>query len=93
MSKARFTQDQIKTILSESDAGRTAEELARRHGISTSTLYRWRAQFVKKPQADDGERLRVLEAEHRRLKKQFAELSLDYATLRAALVEDVMGDS
>ena len=38
------------------------------------------------------ERLYLLEAENRRLKKEFAELTLDYATLRAALIRDVMGD-
>jgi putative transposase len=92
MSKARFTRNQIKTIVSELDAGRTAEALSLRHGISTSTLYRWRAQCAKKAQPDDGERLRILEVEHRRLKKRLAELTLDYAALRAALVGDVMGD-
>ena len=57
-----------------------------------STLYRWREKFVYEQQPDDKERLRSLEDEHRRLKRQFAELTLDYATLRAALIRDVRGD-
>jgi hypothetical protein len=41
---------------------------------------------------DSRERLRALEIEHRRLRQRFAELTLDYATLRAALMKDVIGD-
>lgn len=92
MLKPRFTQDQIRAIVSELVAGQMAGEISRRYGISISTLYRWRAKVVGERQSDDKERLRSLEDEHRRLKKQFAELTLDYATLRAALIRDVRGD-
>lgn len=92
MSKLRFTRDQIRTMMSELDAGRIAGEVSRRYGISRSTLYRWRAKLVNERRLDDRERLRSLEDEHRRLKRQFAELTLDYATLRAALIRDVRGD-
>jgi putative transposase len=79
-------------MLSELDAGHTPREVSRRYGISKSTLYRWRVKFAKARHLDEKERLRSLENEHRRLKKQFAELTLDYATLRAALIRDVRGD-
>jgi putative transposase len=92
MPKPRFTRDQIKAMVSELEAGQMAGEISRRYGISISTLYRWRAKFTDAQQPDDKERLRSLEDEHRRLKKQFAELTLDYATLRAALIRDVRGD-
>lgn len=92
MSKLRFTQDQVKTIVSELNAGQTPGQVARRYGVSVSTLYRWRTKFVTGQLAGDKEKLRSLEGEHRRLKQQLAELSLDYATLRAALIRDVRGD-
>ena len=92
MPKVRFTQDQIKAMVSELDAGQVAGEVSRRYRVSISTLYRWRAKFADERQPDEKERLRSLEDEHRRLKKQFAELTLDYATLRAALIRDVRGD-
>lgn len=92
MSKLRLSPNQIKAALSELAAGRTVLEVSREHGVSPKTLYRYRAQFTNGQHLDEKERLRLLEAEHRRLKKQFAELTLDYATLRAALVGDVMGD-
>ena len=96
MPKSHFTRDQIEAIVSEIEAGHMAGEVSRRHGISISTLYRWRAKFAavdrNAQQPDEKEQLRSLEDEHRRLKKQFAELTLDYASLRAALIRDVMGD-
>lgn len=92
MPKSRFTRDQIKVMVSELDAGHRAGEVSRRYGVSISTLYRWRVRFASEQQTNEKERLRSLEDEHRRLKKQFAELTLDYATLRAALIRDVRGD-
>ena len=92
MPKARFTQNQIKAIVSELDAGQVAGEVSRRHGISLRTLYRWRAKFGDERPPDEKARLRSLEDEHQRLKRRFAELTLDYATLRAALIRDVRGD-
>jgi len=93
MPKLRFTHDQITAIVLELRDGRAAREVSRRYGVSLSTLYRWRSKFtnVRQPTDDKG-RLRSLEDENRRLKRQFAELTLDYATLRAALIRDVRGD-
>ena len=93
MSKLRFTQDQRAAIVSELNAGELAAELSHRYGVSISTLYRWRTKCAKNQQpAVDSRRLRSLEDENQRLKRQFAELTLDYATLRSALIRDVRGD-
>jgi len=93
MSKLRFTQDQRAAIVSELNAGEIAAKLSHRYGVSISTLYRWRARCVNGRQTDNhSDRLRLLEDENRQLKRQFAELTLDYATLRAALIRDVRGD-
>lgn len=93
MSRLRFTQNQIAAIVSELNTGKMVAELSRRYGVSISTLYRWRLKCASKQQpAADSQRLRSLEDENRRLKRQFAELTLDYATLRAALIRDVRGD-
>ena len=92
MQRLRFTQDQKVTILLELAGGRPAREISHRYGVTIRTLYRWRAKCAHQRQAEEQERLRVLEAEHRRLKQQYAELTLDYATLRAALIRDVQGD-
>ena len=96
MPKSHFTRDEIGAIVSGLDAGQVVREVSRRYGISISTLYRWRAKFaavdMNAQRPDEKEQLRSLEDEHRQLKRQFAELTLDYATLRAALIRDVRGD-
>ena len=91
MSKLRLSQNQIKAALSELAAGRTVREVSREYGISPNTLYRWRAKLSNGQQPDVKDRLYLLEAENRRLKREFAELTLDYATLRAALIRDAGG--
>mgnify|MGYP002400730868 CR=1 FL=1 len=91
MARLTYTKGQMKVALSKLDAGRSVRDVSREHGISSRTLYRWRARLTT-GQRPTNEKLRSLEAEHRRLLKQFAELALDYSTLRAALIKDVKGD-
>jgi putative transposase len=79
--KARFTEEQIIGILKEHDAGAKAEDLCRRHGISGTTFYKWKAKFGGM-EASDAKRLRALEDENRRLKKLLAEQMLDNAALK-----------
>jgi len=91
MAKSRFTRDDIRAAMLELDAGRLVKDVSRQHGVSKQTLYRWRAKFVEKEQPVR-DRLRSLEVENRQLKNQVAELSLDYQTLRAALIADVKSE-
>lgn len=88
MAKSQFTQDQIMAVVLEINAEHTPKDLARKYGISRSTLYRWRARLAdrRKPLSDH---LRSLEIENSQLKSKIAELSLDYASLRIALVRDL----
>jgi putative transposase len=61
--------------------GAKAEDLCRRHGISGTTFYKWKAKFGGM-EASDAKRLRALEDENRRLKKLLAEQMLDNAALK-----------
>lgn len=88
MAKSRFNNDQILAAVMEVNSERPMKDVARKYGISTTTLYRWRAKLADKKNPS-GDRLRSLEIENRRLKSKFAELALDYTSLRAALVKDV----
>lgn len=93
MAKCTLTREQKQKVLLQLSAGCRARDISREHGISVRTLYRWRANVMRGEQrVDSRERLRVLEIEHRRLRQRFAELTLDYTTLRAALMKDVIGD-
>lgn len=50
--KKSFTEEQIVGILSEANAGTTAIEVYRRHGISEGTSYRWKAKYGGMPASD-----------------------------------------
>jgi putative transposase len=92
MAKARFAHDQFMAVVLEIASGRSVTDVSRKYGISKSTIYRWKTKM-----ADDkslaSERVRLLEIENRRLKNKFAELVLDYTSLRAALVKEVGRES
>ena len=85
MKKKRFTEEQIIGVLHEATAGATIRELCRRHGITETTFYRWRAKYGGL-QVSGAKRLKGLEEENRRLKKLVADLALDNAMLK-----DVVG--
>jgi putative transposase len=84
MKRSRFTDDQIIGILKEHEAGLSAADLCRRHGISDATFYKWRAKYGGMD-VSDAKRLKALQEENAKLKKLLAESMLDVATLRELL--------
>jgi putative transposase len=85
MRKSRFTEEQKIAVVQQAAAGAKINELCRKHGITETTFYRWRAKYDGL-QVSDAKRYRVLEDENRRLKKLVADRSLDNAMLK-----DVVG--
>ncbi|HWU48346.1 MAG TPA: transposase, partial [Asticcacaulis sp.] len=45
MRKSRFTEQQIISMIKEHDAGVSAADLCRRHGLSEATFYKYKAKF------------------------------------------------
>jgi putative transposase len=84
MKRSRFADDQIIGILKEHEAGLSAAELCRKHGISDATFYKWRAKYGGMD-VSDAKRLKALQEENAKLKKLLAESMLDVATLRELL--------
>jgi putative transposase len=84
MKGSRFSEEQIIGVLREHEVGAKAEEVCRRHGISSATLYKWKAKFGGM-EASEAKRLKGLEDENRRLKKLLAEAMLDNAALKDLL--------
>ena len=82
--KRRFSEEQIIGILREQEAGAAAKEIARRHGISEQSFYRWKAKYGGM-EVSDARRLRDLEAENGKLKRLLAEAHLDNAALKDVL--------
>lgn len=81
MKKKRFTEEKIIGILKEHEAGATAAVLARCHGVSEQSIYRWKAKFGGL-EVSDAKRLRALESENAKLKRLLADSLLDNAALK-----------
>jgi putative transposase len=81
MKKSRFTETQIVTILNEADAGITVQDVCRKHGISPATYYKWKSKYGGLS-ASELKRIKELELENSRLKKMYADLSLENDALK-----------
>jgi len=84
MKRSRFSEEQIIGILKEHQAGLSAKDLCRKHGISDATFYKWRSRYGGM-EVSDARRLKTLESENAKLKKMLAEQMLDVATLKEML--------
>jgi putative transposase len=84
MKRSRFSEEQIIGILKEHQAGLSAAQLCRKHGVSEPTFYKWRSKYGGL-EVSEAKRLRVLEEENARLKKLLAESMMDVSTLREML--------
>jgi putative transposase len=82
--KKRFTEEQIHSILKESEAGISSLELCRKYGISKNTFYNWRAKYSGM-EISDLKKMKILEDENGKLKKIVAEQVLDIQALKLVL--------
>ena len=81
MKTSRFSETQILKILKQQEAGVKTADICREHGISQATFYGWKAKYSGM-EASDIQRLRELETENARLKRMFADLSLEHQILK-----------
>ena len=81
MKKSRFTESQIVAIMQEADAGMPVNEIWRKHGISSATHYKWKAKYGGLD-VSELRRAKELETENAKLKRMFAELSLENHALK-----------
>lgn len=80
MRKSDFNESQRMAILAKQDAGQSVESICREHQISPATFYKWKKDLAIE-QDEDKRRLKQLEQENAKLKKMYAELSLDHEIL------------
>ena len=86
MRGSRFSEEQIVAILREYEAGTSALELTRRHGISRNTLYNWKKKYDGL-QVSEARRMKQLEDKNRRLKKIVADQQLEITAIKDALTK------
>ena len=81
MKKSQFTETQIVSILGEADAGVKVQDLCRKHGISPATYYKWKSKYGGLS-VSELKRMKELEAENAKLKRMYADLSLENEALK-----------
>ena len=86
MRKNRFKETQIIRILKEVEGGRMVKEVCRDYGISDATYYNWKSKYGGM-EASDMRKLKELEDENRRLKRLYANLSLEHDALKDVIAK------
>ena len=86
MKRKRFSEEQIIAILREHEAGVPTADLCRKHGMSSASLYGWKAKYGGMD-VSDAQKLRGLEAENAKLKRLLAESMIDNAGLKDLLAK------
>lgn len=84
MKKIKHSEAEIISILKKQEQGRKVSEICREHGISDATFYNWKSRYGGLD-LNELKRLKDLEYENSRLKKMFANLSLEHEALKDVL--------
>jgi len=75
MKMTRYSEPQILAILRQAEGGVPVSELCREHGMSNASFYKWRSKYGGMD-ASMISQMKALEDENRRLKKMYAEMSM-----------------
>ena len=84
MKMTRYSEPQILTILRQAEGGVPVSELCREHGMSNASFYKWRSKYGGMD-ASMISQMKALADENRRLKKMYAEMSMQAELLKEAL--------
>ena len=84
MKTSRFSDAQIMGILAQAESGVPVTELCRDHGMSSASFYKWRAKYGGMD-ASMVSQMKSMDDENKRLKKMYAELSMQNDLLKEAL--------
>lgn len=84
MKMTRYSEPQILAILRQAEGGVPIAELCREHGMSNASFYKWRAKYGGMD-ASMVSQMKAMEEENRRLKRMYADLSMQNDLLKEAL--------
>ena len=83
MKTARFSDAQIMGILRQAESGVSVSELCREHGMSSASFYKWRSKYGGMDASMVSE-MKAMADENRRLKRMYAEMSMQNDLLKEA---------
>ena len=81
MKKSKFKESKIISILKQQQAGLAVSDICREHGISQATFFNWKSKYGGM-NVSNLKRMKELEEENARLKKMFADISLQKEALK-----------
>jgi putative transposase len=81
MKKIKFSESQILSVLKEQELGMKVSDICRKHGISDATFYNWKGKYSGMS-VSELKRLKELEYENARLKRMYADISLENEALK-----------
>jgi len=81
MKSSKFNESQIIAILKQQDSGMSVNDICREYGISQPTFFNWKKKYSGMD-ASHLKRLKELETENARLKRMFADVSLQRDALK-----------
>ena len=84
MKNGRYSDAQIMAVLKQAEGGVPVSELCREHGMSSASFYKWRAKFGGMDASMISE-MKDMAEENRRLKRMYAEMSMQNDLLKEAL--------
>ena len=84
MKMTRYSDLQILAILRQGEGGVPVSELCREHAMSNASFYKWRSKYGGMD-ASMISQMKALEDQNRRLKKMYAEMSMQAELLKDAL--------
>ena len=92
MKKSKYTETQIIAMLKEHESGKRVADLCRENGVSQATFFKWKSKYGGL-EVNELKRMRELEEENARLKKMYADVSMDHQILKEVLSKKGWGPS
>ena len=90
MRKSKFSESQIVSALKSQEQGRSVDDICRELAINRNTFYNWKKKYGGM-EVSELKRVRELEEENSRLKRMYANLSMDHEILKEVMEKNFPG--
>lgn len=84
MKRTKLTESQIIAMLNEAESGVLVDDVCRKYGVSQATYYKFKSKYAG-VSVSELSRLKELERENQRLKRLYADLSLEHSITKDIL--------